>query len=321
MATNKEILCIDELKVFYETKRGSVKAVDGVSFNIYSREAFGLAGESGCGKSTTAYAIMRLVPPPGRIVSGHIYWMGKDILNFDDEELRRYRWKEVSMVFQSAMNALNPVMTIGNQIAEAILNHENVSKDEAFKRAEELLELVGISKDRVNDYPHEFSGGMRQRAVIAMALACNPKLVIADEPVTALDVIVQAQILDVLRNLKNKLNLSILLITHDLSVIADICDRAAIMYAGKIVELGSVYDIFNNPLHPYTQLLTKSFPRLKGERRGIEYIPGAPPNLINPPKGCRFHPRCPYVKDVCREREPKYIEVDGGHYVACHLVK
>jgi len=315
------LLELKGLKTHFLTRKGEVKAVDGVSFNVAQGEVFGLAGESGCGKTTTALSIMKLVPPPGRIVNGKIIFDGKDLVQTSEDEMRDIRWKKISIVFQGAMNALNPVLTVGKQIAEAILAHEDVTKDEAWKRAEYLLSLVGIGGERAKDYPHQFSGGMRQRVMIAMALACNPKLIIADEPVTALDVIVQRQVLTTIKDLQKKLNLSMILITHDLSVIAQTCDRVAIMYAGKIVEQADVTSIFQRPIHPYTKALIGSFPSIRGSKRSLMSIPGAPPNLLNPPTGCRFHPRCPCSTPICRKEEPMLIEAENGHLVACHLAQ
>ena len=314
------LLEIDGLRTYYFTSEGVVKAVDNVSLSLERGESLGLAGESGCGKSTFGYSILRLVPPPGRIVGGKIVFDGKDILRLDEETFRKeYRWKRISMVFQGAMNALNPVRRIGDQIVEAILAHdENATEEEAYKRAGDLLELVGIERVRLRSYPHELSGGMKQRVVIAMALALNPDLLIADEPTTALDVVVQAQILNLLKELKNKFKMSLILITHDLSVIAEIADKVAIMYAGKVVEWGTSEQIFENPQHPYTRGLISSVPRLRG-KKSLFWIPGQPPDLINPPHGCRFHPRCPYVMERCRREEPPMIEVEPKHYVTCWL--
>ena len=314
------LLEVNSLRTYYFTSEGVVKAVDNVSLNLERGESLGLAGESGCGKSTFGYSILRLVPPPGRIVGGKILFDGKDILRLDEESFRKeYRWKRISMVFQGAMNALNPVRRIGDQIVEAILAHdENATEEEAYERAGDLLELVGIERVRLRTYPHELSGGMKQRVVIAMALALNPDLLIADEPTTALDVVVQAQILNLLKELKNKLKMSLILITHDLSVIAEIADKVAIMYAGKIVEWGTSEQIFENPQHPYTRGLISSIPRLRG-KKSLFWIPGQPPDLINPPPGCRFHPRCPYVMDRCRREEPPMIEVEPKHYITCWL--
>jgi len=314
------LLEVDGLRTYYFTREGIVKAVDNVSLSLERGESLGLAGESGCGKSTLGYSILRLVPPPGRIVGGKILFDGKDILRLDEESFRKeYRWKRISMVFQGAMNALNPVRRIGDQIVEAILAHdESATEEEAYKRAGDLLELVGIERARLRSYPHELSGGMKQRVVIAMALALNPDLLIADEPTTALDVVVQAQILNLLKELKEKLRMSLILITHDLSVIAEIADKVAIMYAGKIVEWGTSEQIFENPQHPYTRGLISSIPRLRG-KKSLFWIPGQPPDLINPPPGCRFHPRCPYAMDRCRREEPPMIEVEPKHYTTCWL--
>ncbi len=314
------LLEVEDLRVYYETRKGVVKAVDGVSFTVEKGESLGIAGESGCGKSTLGFSLLKLVPEPGRIVGGKIVFEGIDITKLSEDEVRRnYRWKKVSMVFQGAMNALNPVRTIGEQIVEAIVMHDrSYTLERAWKRAGDLLELVGIDRERVKSYPHELSGGMKQRVVIAMALALNPKLLIADEPTTALDVVVQAQIMNLLKRLKKELNMSLILISHDLSIIAEMADKVAIMYAGKIVELGRAEDIFLNPKHPYTSGLISSVPRLRGEKK-LTWIPGQPPDLISPPPGCRFHPRCPECMDVCRKEEPPMIEVEPGHYVACWL--
>ncbi len=317
---SEPLLRVENLRVYYYSLRGIVKAVDNVSFEVNRGEVLGLAGESGCGKSTLGFALLRLVPPPGRIVGGKILFDGVDLVQLPDPVLRRdYRWKRISMVFQGAMNALNPVKTIGDQIAEAILIHEKgVSKEEALERAQKLLEMVGIDPRRVKSYPHELSGGMKQRVVIAMALALNPDLVIADEPTTALDVVVQAQIINLLKRLKKEHNMAMILISHDLSLIAEMADKVAIMYAGKIVEYGPSDIIYERPAHPYTQLLLKSIPRLRGPKK-LVWIPGQPPDLRTPPAGCRFHPRCPYVMDICRKEEPPMIEIEPKHYVACWL--
>lgn len=258
----------------------------------------------------------------GRIVGGQILYKGVDIAMLDEEEMREnYRWKEISIVFQGAMNALNPVYKVSDQITEAITLHEpEVSKKEAYERGSKLFELVGIDPSRIDHYPHEFSGGMRQRAMIAMALASNPSILIADEPATALDVIVAAQVLKLLRELKSRLNLGMILITHDLSIIAELCENCAVMYAGKIAEHGDVVTIFKEPLHPYTQGLIGAFPSISArERMRMVSIPGTPPNLLNPPTGCRFHPRCKYAKGVCKEKDPQYAELGKGHFVSCHM--
>lgn len=313
------LLNVKDLHTHFETRVGTVKAVDGVNLKMERGDALGLAGESGCGKTTTMLSIMHLLPSNGSIISGKIDFNGIDLLSIDEDELNKnIRWKRMSMVFQGAMNALNPVFRVGEQITQAIRYHERVEREAAWKRVDELFRLVGIDPKRARDYPHEFSGGMKQRAVIALALACNPDLVIADEPVTALDVIVQAQILELMRELRNKLDLSMILITHDLSVIADTCNKAAIMYAGKIVEQGDIMTIFKNPEHPYSQGLLTNYPSIKGKRMKFKPISGRPPNLITPPSGCRFHPRCPYVMDICKKEVPETIELEKGHFISCH---
>ncbi len=316
------LLEVRDLKMYYKTLRGHVKAVDSVSFDIERGKALGIAGESGCGKTSMATAVLRLLPSNGKIHGGSVKLDGVDIVKLDDEEFREsIRWKKISMVFQGAMNALNPVHRVGDQIVEAILAHENVPHAEAVERAEGLLDMVGINPKRFKEYPHEFSGGMKQRVVIAMALACNPDVIIADEPTTALDVMVQSQVLKAMEDLRTRLNLSMMLITHDLSVIAQTCDDIAIMYAGKIVEYGNVIDVFGNPTHPYGMGLVKSFPNIKAERTRVRSLPGFPPNLLAPPEGCRFHPRCPLAEGICREEEPELTEIgSNSHKVACHKV-
>ena len=294
-------------------------AVDGVSFNLDEGEALGLAGESGCGKTTTALSLMRLLPYNGKIVSGSILFRGRDLVKVSDLRIRKIRWKEISIIFQGAMNSLNPVRNIGQQIAEPIILHEKVDEDEAMKRVGELLELVGINRDRRRDFPHEFSGGMRQRVMIAMALACNPKIVIADEPVTALDVMIQAQILELLERLRKELHLSMILISHDLSVMAETCEKVAIMYGGKMMEVGKTVDVFTDPKHPYTQGLVAAFPDIRGQRTMPASIPGDVPSLINPPSGWVFHPRCKFAFDRCTAAEPALAEVTPGRRAACFL--
>ncbi|MBS7636081.1 ABC transporter ATP-binding protein [Candidatus Bathyarchaeota archaeon] len=317
------LLRVEGLKTYFKTMSGYVKAVDGVSFEVEGGKATGLAGESGCGKTTVALSILRILPFNGEIRDGKIMFKGRDLLKLDEDEVREeIRWKEISIVFQGAMNALNPVYTVADQMVEAIMVHEpDVTRKEALERCAKLMELVGIDPSRINNYPHEFSGGMRQRAMIAMALACNPSILIADEPSTALDVIVAAQVLKLLKELKMKLNLGMILITHDLSIIAELCEKTAIMYAGKIVEYGDVVAIFKEPLHPYTQGLISAFPNITGKRQKLVSIPGAPPDLLAPPPGCRFHPRCNYAKGKCKIEEPAFIEISKGHYVACHKVE
>lgn len=315
------LLEVQNLTTHYSIMRGWVRAADDVSFEVRKGEAFGLVGESGCGKTTIALSLLKILPPGGKIRKGKIIFDGTDIVPLSNEQMRKYRWKHISIVFQGAMNALNPVFKVGDQITEAIKTHEpQTSQSENRRRVGDLLELVGIDASRADNYPHEFSGGMRQRALIAMALAVNPQLLIADEPGTALDVIVQAQVLRLMRQLKERLGLSMILISHDLSIIAETCERAAIMYAGKVVEYGDIQSIFKNPLHPYTQGLIGAFPSIKGERKKLTSIPGQPPDLLNPPPACRFHPRCPYVMDVCKKVEPPLLrQGPEEHYVACHL--
>ncbi len=315
------VLDVQNLTTQYRTVRGWVRAADNVSFTIQKGEAMGLVGESGCGKTTVALSLLRILPQGGRIRGGKILFDGTDLVPLSERSMRKIRWKGISIVFQGAMNALNPVFRIGDQIVEAIKTHEpDVSKPDAQKRVEALLEMVGVDPTRASNYPHEFSGGMRQRALIAMALAVNPQLLVADEPGTALDVIVQAQVLSLMRNLKEKLNLAMVLISHDLSIVAETCDKVAIMYAGKIVEYGEISAVFKEPLHPYTQGLMGAFPSIKGQKQKLTSIPGQPPDLLDPPPGCHFHPRCPYAMDVCRHQEPPLIKVgQGEHYVACHL--
>jgi oligopeptide/dipeptide ABC transporter ATP-binding protein len=313
-----DILEVRDLTTHFFMQEATARAVENVSFTLRKGETLGLAGESGCGKTTTALSIMKLLPPGGRILNGEILLEGDDLVRKTDREMNAVRWKKISIVFQGAMNALNPVIRVGNQVAEAIVEKENASKDEAMQRARSLFELVGLDSSRVTDYPHEFSGGMRQRVMIAMALACNPSVVIADEPVTALDVIVQTRILELLKDLQRELDLSVILITHDLSVIAETCDRVAIMYAGKIVELGSVTDIYKDSWHPYTETLITAFPSIAGKKKRLDSIPGDPPDLTSPPTGCRFHPRCPWQDDTCHKQDPEYRQIGAEHYVACH---
>jgi peptide/nickel transport system ATP-binding protein len=317
---SEPLLVVRNLKTYFYTLRGVVKAVDDVSFEVYRGESIGLAGESGCGKSTLASSLIRLVPPPGKIAGGSIIFEGLDITEMPEEDFRRLiRWRGISMVFQGAMNVLNPVVTIGDQIAEVFMVHKGYTKREGLEEAKKLLQMVGIDPRRIKSYPFELSGGMKQRAVIATALALSPPFVIADEPTTALDVVVQAQILNLMKRLKSELRTSIMLISHDLSIIAEVADKIAIMYGGKIVEYGPSDSVYNNPRHPYTRALLGSIPRLRGEIRDLTWIPGTPPDLIAPPPSCRFHPRCPHVMERCRREEPPMVEVDKNHYVACWL--
>ena len=313
------LLDVRDLQVEYLTSRGPVRAVDGVSFAIRPGEVFGLAGESGSGKSTVAHAITRILHPPAVISGGEIRFRDRDVLAMSDADLGRFRWREVSMVFQSAMNALNPVMTVGDQIVDTIVSHEGVSRREARGRAAALLDVVGIESRRLDAYPHQLSGGMRQRAVIAIALALNPPLMIMDEPTTALDVVVQQEILQQIEELKDRFGFSILFITHDLSLLVEFSDRIAIMYAGQIVESAPARVLFDTPLHPYTQGLMSSFPALTGERQRLTGIPGSPPDMLHPPTGCRFHPRCAQVRPMHTRVVPILREAAPDHFVACHL--
>jgi oligopeptide/dipeptide ABC transporter ATP-binding protein len=313
-------LTVEDLRTYYFILRGSVKAVDGVSFTLERGQSLGIAGESGCGKSTIALSLMRLIKG-GRIVSGRIILDGTSLLEMPIREFNRIRWKRISMVSQAAMGALNPVYRIGDQIVEAILTHTKIKKREAWGRAEELLKQVDMDPSRARNYPHELSGGMRQRAMIAMALALSPELIIADEPTTALDMVTQAQVLKLTRGLQEKLNVSLIFISHDLSILGQTCDRIIIMYAGKIVEEGDVQTLFGQPQHPYTRALLSAFPDIKGERRTLVGLPGSPPDLIDPPIGCRFCPRCSQADKICKAREPIMIEIATKHYVACHQVK
>ena len=315
------ILEVKELRTEFRIEEGVVHAVDGVSFSVENGETLGIVGESGCGKSVTAMSIMRLIPdPPGHIASGQILWKGKDILSLPDEALPDFRGAEIAMIFQDPMTSLNPVFTIGAQIMEPLRKHMGLSKSAARDRARELLELVGISDAgrRLGDYPHQFSGGMRQRVMIAIALACDPKVLIADEPTTALDVTIQAQILELVRDLRQKLGMAIVWITHDLGVIAGIADRVIVMYGGQIVEQAAVKDLFARPRHPYTRALLKTVPSVRGTREAkLNVIEGQPPILLNAPAACSFADRCPHVFDRCRRENPLRRSVAPGHDVAC----
>jgi len=311
---------VENLKLSFMTRRGPAKAVDDVGFSIEKNHTLGLIGESGCGKTTTAMSLMKFVKPPGQIVGGSIRYMGNDLVPMTDEQMRQLRGKEISIIRQEAQNALNPVLTIGKQITEMILEHETVTRETALARAKKQLNIVGISDQRIASYPHEFSGGMKQRAMAAIATACNPKFLILDEPTTGLDVVVQRQILVMLSDLKKELNLTAVFISHDLSVVAETCDRVAVMYAGKIMEESDTVSLYKNPLHPYSKALIGAYPSLKGERKQLKSIPGAPPSLIDPPKGCRFAPRCELAQSICSDEEPR-VNTINGRRVACHMVK
>lgn len=317
-----ELIEIRNLKTYFDTEDGIVKAVDDVSFKIKAGETVGVVGESGCGKSVTAMSMLRLIPhPPGRIVGGEVIFDGSDILSLPEERLRNIRGNKIAIIFQEPMTALNPVFTIGDQILEVITLHQNPDRRAAKEKALEILGLVGIpaAEQTLKRYPHELSGGLRQRAMIAMAVSCNPRLLIADEPTTALDVTIQAQILDLMRDLKKKLNSSIMLITHDLGVVAEMCDYVVVMYAGRVIEEAGVLDIFKNPLHPYTSGLLESKPVLHEDREKLASIPGQVPDPVNLPEGCYFHPRCPKATDRCRERRPELETCGTGRKVACWL--
>lgn len=313
------LLEVKNLKTYFYTDEGVVPSVDDVSFSIGYGETLGIVGESGCGKSVTSLSIMDLVPsPPGKIVDGEILLKGRDLRKLSEAEMRKIRGNEVAMVFQEPMTSLNPVFTIGSQIIEALMLHKHLSKKEARDKAIEMLKLVKIPmpEKRVKEYPHQLSGGMRQRVMIAMALCCDPQLLICDEPTTALDVTIQAQVLDLIGELKKKLNTSIMMITHNLGVISEIADNAMVMYAGKVIEYGSVRQLFKNPLHPYTNGLMNAIPRIESEKEELYMIKGTVPSLRNRPKGCLFHPRCEYAKEICRACMPTFVERDG-HKVRC----
>ncbi|WP_432408205.1 ABC transporter ATP-binding protein [Wukongibacter sp. M2B1] len=326
MEKKEEMLKVRDLRTHFYTHDGLVPAVDGVSFKIRKGETLCVVGESGCGKSVTAMSILKLVPtPPGKYISGEILFNGEDLLKKSNDEMRMIRGNDIAMIFQEPMTSLNPVFTVGNQICETVMLHQELSKGEAMKVAIEMLRKVGIPspEKRVREYPHQLSGGMRQRVMIAMALSCNPMLLIADEPTTALDVTIQAQILDLMRKMKEETESSIMFITHDLGVVAEMADRVIVMYAGKIVEEGSAAEIFNSPRHPYTIGLLNSIPRLEGKRKEeLHVIEGMVPSMYNLPKGCKFNPRCEYALDVCKLQEPhlKVIADDEERKCACWLL-
>jgi len=315
----ENLLEVKNLWVRYDTDAELIHAVNGVSFGLKKGETIGLAGETGAGKTTIALSIMGLVPdPPGKIINGSIQFEGKDLLRLPEKEMQSIRGGSISMVFQDPMTSLNPVLTVGEQIIEVILLHSGISKSEASRKAQDMLRMVGIPAERHLDYPHQFSGGMKQRVVIAIALACNPSLLIADEPTTALDVTIQAQILELMRNLKQEYNTAMILITHDLGVVAEICDKVAIVYAGEIIECGSITDIYENMKHPYTKGLFDSLPDIEGTAERLNVIKGRMPDPSNLPEGCKFHPRCSFQGDGCDREVPDFIEISPGHGVKCH---
>ncbi len=319
----KKILKVKDLSVSFETYGADVKAVRGVSFELEEKETLAIVGESGSGKSVTAYSIMRLIDmPPGKFDGGTIFFNNEDLTLKSEKQMQEIRGKEISMIFQDPMTSLNPTMTIGNQISESLIKHQNMSKKEAYSRGVELLKLVGIPnpETRINQYPHQYSGGMRQRAMIAIALACNPKILIADEPTTALDVTIQAQILELMRDLQEKTGTAIILITHDLGVVSSVASRVAVMYGGKIVETGNVDEIFYNPKHPYTWGLLGSMPKVDSKGKELLSIPGSPPDLSDPPKGCPFVTRCPYAMKVCKNNMPEYTHLSDTQKTACWLL-
>ena len=311
------LLRIEDLTIHFPTEEGDVRAVNGVSLSVEAGQTLGLVGETGAGKTTTALGILRLVPEPGQVESGSIIYKDRDIMTMSEKEVQDIRGNEISMIFQDPMTALNPVMTVGDQVAEVILRHQNCTKVEAQQRMIDILGKVGIGPDRASDYPHQFSGGMKQRGVIAIALACNPKLLLADEPTTALDVTIQAQVMRMINDLKREFNTSMILITHDLGIVAESCDQVAIMYAGEIVEYGSLEDIFDHTAHPYTKGLFNSIPSLDKDTERLQPIQGLMPDPANLPEGCKFHPRCPYAVEACAQQHPGMTELTPGHLCRC----
>ena len=316
---NKDVLLsVRDLSVEYHAGGEVVKAVNGVSFDVLRGQTLGLVGETGAGKTTIAKSIMRVLPdPPSKVTGGSVLLDGEELFTLPEKQMRKIRGKKISMVFQDPMTALNPVFTIGDQISEAVQLHSDGGKKQAMERTFEMLEMVGIPSERYGEYPHQFSGGMKQRVVIAMALSCKPELLIADEPTTALDVTIQAQVLDMINELKKEQNTSMILITHDLGVVAGVCDSVAVVYAGEIIEMGSKEEIFDYPTHPYTRGLFGSLPKLDGEVRRLHSIPGMPPNPADLPEGCRFHPRCAYAGEECRKKAVELAEIRPGHYCRC----
>lgn len=316
-----KLLDVENLTTYYKLKDGYLRACENISLQLERGESLGLVGESASGKTTAALSLIKLLPENAHVMAGSIKIEGRDISGATENELRKIRWKEIAIIFQGAMNALNPVRRVGDQIVEALRIHEKLGEKEACRRTAELFDKVEIDPERVREYPHEFSGGMRQRVMIAMAIACNPKIIIGDEPTTALDVMVQAQVLQLLESLRRERQMGMILITHDLSVVGETCDRVAVMYAGQIVEDGPTEKVFDDPAHPYTRALIAAFPNIEGERQLAASIPGNPPNLLYPPAGCRFHERCSEAISRCREVEPLVTHISGGHCAACHLLQ
>ena len=318
MEDKKLLLDIQDLSIHYLAESGTVHAVEHLNLTLAPGENLGFVGETGAGKTTTALGIMGLVPnPPGKVVSGKILFDGEDLLKKSEEQMRSIRGGKIAMIFQDPMTSLNPVITVDKQIAEMVLLHNDVTEQQALERAEEMLELVGIKRERARDYPHQFSGGMKQRVVIAIALACNPTLLIADEPTTTLDVTIQAQVLELMHELRRKINTSLIMITHDLGIVAEMCDKVAIMYAGKVVEYAPTEALFNHPGHPYTEGLFNSIPDLDSDEEELKVIQGLMPDPTNLPSGCTFHPRCPYAVEACSKDVPPMVEIEPGHFVAC----
>ena len=316
------LLTVENLSVGYQTRKGFLKSVQGVSFSLAEGESLGLVGESGCGKTTIGMSLMGLLPENAAVTGGRILFENTDLLQLSKTEIRRVRWKKIAMIFQAAMNALNPVHRVSDQIAEAILaHHADISEETAMKQVESLFQVVGIPPDRMNDYPHQYSGGMKQRAIIAMALSCNPSLIIADEPTTALDVIVQDQILNAIKDFQNKLNVSLIFISHDIAVVADVCDSIGIMFAGQLVEYGNVKDVFDSPMHPYTQTLLASYLTLDKDIVHLNSDPGETPDLINPAAGCRFSERCALAGTACSLQIPEWVEISPTHKALCSRFK
>ncbi len=318
MENKKLLLDIQDLSIQYETEGGTVHAVEHLNLALKHGENLGFVGETGAGKTTTALAIMGLIPsPPGQVAGGRILFEGEDLLKKAERQMRDIRGGKIAMIFQDPMTSLNPVMTVDRQIAEMVLLHNDVSEEQALERAVSMLEMVGIKRERAKDYPHQFSGGMKQRVVIAIALACNPILLIADEPTTALDVTIQAQVLELMHELRRKINTSLIMITHDLGIVAEMCDKVAIMYAGRVVEYASTEALYNRPAHPYTEGLFNSIPDIDRDEEELKVIQGLLPDPTNLPTGCSFHPRCPYAIESCSKDAPAMVEIEAGHFVAC----